>query len=531
MSACLLSLSVMSLLLPTVFHASFNDTGDADTKVLQISRGTSVVLLFVYILYLLFQLKSHAYMYESTPQRIIDEESHPGVLADLMDSSTSSDSSNSSTGSETDASSGSHTTAKRIKRAFRHRRRRKSSASSTNTPSVPSVISSPGTEMNKPYLENAPNTGNGQLDGSFPHHAGGDIMSGDEADTDANLPRRRSEPRVRDFQAEAGETSKSPVRSLELPKKDKKKRKNKKHKKRSMKSPVAEANEKETKPEDTQTTHSELPQRQVGFADEPETHAATQENPSALRSFNLLQLHNRQSFRPGLPKLLSNTVFTTPPPGTSPAIGPQNAPAKSAVGPSSLRRTSSLPDRLNRPQPPPTNPTSLPNPVHPLRVTSERTGHDDEDEEDGKPVMSRTSAIVMLLVSTGLVAICAEFLVDAIPAMTASSSVSQAFIGLIILPIVGNAAEHVTAVTMAVKNKMDLAMGVAVGSSIQIALFVTPLVVLLGWILDKEMSLYFNLFETISLFVTAFVVNFLVLDGRSNYLEGSLLIAAYVIIA
>ena len=76
----------------------------------------------------------------------------------------------------------------------------------------------------------------------------------------------------------------------------------------------------------------------------------------------------------------------------------------------------------------------------------------------------------MLLVSTGLVAICANFLVDAIPDMTAESSVSQAFIGLIILPIVGNAAEHVTAVTVAAKNKMDLAIGVAVGSSIQIGM-------------------------------------------------------------
>lgn len=65
----------------------------------------------------------------------------------------------------------------------------------------------------------------------------------------------------------------------------------------------------------------------------------------------------------------------------------------------------------------------------------------------------------------------------------------------------------------------------------RIAIFVTPLVVILGWCMDKDMSLYFTLFETISLFVTCFVVNFLVLDGRSNYLEGALLMAAYVIIA
>lgn len=99
------------------------------------------------------------------------------------------------------------------------------------------------------------------------------------------------------------------------------------------------------------------------------------------------------------------------------------------------------------------------------------------------------------------------------------------------MPIVGNAAEHITAVAVAGKNKMDLAIGVALGSSIQIALFVTPIIVLLGWCLNTEMSLYFSLFETVSLFASAFIVNYLVLDGRTNYLEGALLISAYVIIA
>jgi Ca2+:H+ antiporter len=92
-------------------------------------------------------------------------------------------------------------------------------------------------------------------------------------------------------------------------------------------------------------------------------------------------------------------------------------------------------------------------------------------EADPELEMSRTAAVVMLLLSTGLVALCAEFLVDKIPALVENSAVSQAFIGLIILPIVGNAAEHVTAVTVATKNKMDLAIGVSVGSSIQIGIF------------------------------------------------------------
>lgn len=84
---------------------------------------------------------------------------------------------------------------------------------------------------------------------------------------------------------------------------------------------------------------------------------------------------------------------------------------------------------------------------------------------------------------------------------------------------------------VAMKNKMDLAIGVAVGSSIQIALFLTPFMVILGWIMDKPMTLYFTLFETVCLFVSAFIINFLILDGRSNYLEGALLCSTYIIIA
>jgi calcium/proton exchanger cax len=144
--------------------------------------------------------------------------------------------------------------------------------------------------------------------------------------------------------------------------------------------------------------------------------------------------------------------------------------------------------------------------------------------------MSQTASIILLLASTVLIALCAEFLVGSINHLVSNSPLSEAFIGLIILPIVGNAAEHVTAVTVAAKNKIDLALGVSLGSSIQIALFVTPIVVILGWILDKDMSLYFTLFETATLFVSTFIVNFLVLDGRSNYLEGALLCACYIII-
>ncbi|KAL8409137.1 hypothetical protein RB594_007547 [Gaeumannomyces avenae] len=152
--------------------------------------------------------------------------------------------------------------------------------------------------------------------------------------------------------------------------------------------------------------------------------------------------------------------------------------------------------------------------------------------DEGHPLSTR-AATLLLLVSTGLVAFCAELMVGAISDMLAmpSSPLGEAFIGLIVLPIVGNAAERVTAITVALKNKLDLAIAVSIGSSIQIALFVTPFIVMLGWALDRGMTLRFTLFETVCLFLAAFIANFLVLDGRSNYLEGALLLAAYVIIA
>lgn len=104
---------------------------------------------------------------------------------------------------------------------------------------------------------------------------------------------------------------------------------------------------------------------------------------------------------------------------------------------------------------------------------------------------------------------------------------------MILLPIVGNAAEHATAVTVAIKDKMDLAIGVAVGSSIQIVLLVLPLTVILGWIIgtDPIMTLQFDGFILAILFVAVLLVNYLIGDGKSNWLEGMLLMTTYIIIA
>ncbi|KAG9245692.1 Sodium/calcium exchanger protein-domain-containing protein [Calycina marina] len=154
-----------------------------------------------------------------------------------------------------------------------------------------------------------------------------------------------------------------------------------------------------------------------------------------------------------------------------------------------------------------------------------------EGEEEEVPVMGPWAAAAVLIVVTLLVAVCAEYLVDSIDAMVEKVNISKTFVGLILLPIVGNAAEHVTAVVVAVKDKMDLALGVAIGSSMQIALLVTPFLVILGWIIGQDMTLKFETFETVVFFVSILVVTYVIQDGKSNYLEGAMLIGLYLIIA
>lgn len=172
-----------------------------------------------------------------------------------------------------------------------------------------------------------------------------------------------------------------------------------------------------------------------------------------------------------------------------------------------------------------------------------------EGEEPKEPeVLTPIPAAIALVIITVLVAVCAEYLVDSIDAIVESAHISKTFVGLILLPIVGyvfllfsfqnalinvyrNAAEHVTACVVAYKDKMDLAIGVAIGSSLQIALFVTPFLVILGWIIGQPMTLHFQTFETVVLFISVLVVNYLIQDGKSNYLEGAMCLGTYIIIA
>ncbi|KAJ2413037.1 hypothetical protein GGI10_003315 [Coemansia sp. RSA 2530] len=155
---------------------------------------------------------------------------------------------------------------------------------------------------------------------------------------------------------------------------------------------------------------------------------------------------------------------------------------------------------------------------------------EEEDDDEDEVELTVLAAMALLAIVTGLTGVCAEFLVSSIDGLTTQWNLSPSFVGMILLPIVGNAAEHVTAVTVAIRNKMDLALGVAVGSSIQIALFVMPFLCILGWIIGQPLTIYFSPFTTVVLFVTVLLVNYIIGDGRTNWLEGLVLLVAYIII-
>ncbi|KAL7576175.1 hypothetical protein ACA910_004830 [Epithemia clementina (nom. ined.)] len=140
-------------------------------------------------------------------------------------------------------------------------------------------------------------------------------------------------------------------------------------------------------------------------------------------------------------------------------------------------------------------------------------------------------ACLGLLVTTFLVTFFSEFLVYSIDGFVEDSGISRTFVGIILLPIVGNAVEHVTAITVARKDKMDLAMGVAVGSCTQISLFVVPLTVLVGWAMDRDMTLNFPHFEIILFVMSVFTVSIVLSSPKCNWLEGSLLMTTYLLIA
>uniref|UniRef100_A0A0R0G4Y3 Vacuolar cation/proton exchanger n=1 Tax=Glycine max TaxID=3847 RepID=A0A0R0G4Y3_SOYBN len=156
-------------------------------------------------------------------------------------------------------------------------------------------------------------------------------------------------------------------------------------------------------------------------------------------------------------------------------------------------------------------------------------GENSDVEEDLE--LTQWEAIIWLAILTAWVSILSGYLVDAIQGASESLNMSVAFISVILLPIVGNAAEHASAIMFAVKDKLDITIGVAIGSSTQISMFVIPFCVVVGWCMGKEMDLNFQLFETATLFITVLVVAFMMQEGTSNYFKGLMLILCYLIVA
>jgi len=153
-----------------------------------------------------------------------------------------------------------------------------------------------------------------------------------------------------------------------------------------------------------------------------------------------------------------------------------------------------------------------------------------EHHEEISSIWGLKKSIIILFAVTILIAVESEILVSAVEPMSVSIHLSTFFVGIIIIPIIGNVAEHSTAMMMALKNKMDVAVEIAIGSSLQMILFVAPLLVFISY-LFKPMSIIFNEFELVSMIVSVFIANRVGNDGQSNWLEGIQLIAVYLIIA
>ncbi len=140
-------------------------------------------------------------------------------------------------------------------------------------------------------------------------------------------------------------------------------------------------------------------------------------------------------------------------------------------------------------------------------------------------------ALGVLGAATVGIAVMSEFLVSSVEPVTQTLGFSEFFVGIILIPIIGNVAEHTVAVQVAMKNQMDLSLSIALGSSLQIALFVAPVLVFVSLLLGHPLTLEFNGFEMIALTAASIIAAFVSLDGESNWLEGAMLLAVYIVVA
>jgi Ca2+:H+ antiporter len=164
------------------------------------------------------------------------------------------------------------------------------------------------------------------------------------------------------------------------------------------------------------------------------------------------------------------------------------------------------------------------------KLSPGRKGTDGEGEWNHAR-WGKKKSFVLLGTSMAGVIIISEILVGSVEATTKEFGFGELFVGAVIIGIVGNAAEHTSAIILARKGKIDLSIGIAAGSGTQIALFVVPILVIAGIIIGKPFTLVFTIFELVSIFLAAIILNLIAHDGKSNWFEGLMLTTVYVIIA
>jgi Ca2+:H+ antiporter len=166
-----------------------------------------------------------------------------------------------------------------------------------------------------------------------------------------------------------------------------------------------------------------------------------------------------------------------------------------------------------------------------MQGAAQEVGHELEMDAEQHAAWSLRRSIITLLVATAFVALISEFLVGAVEDASKSLGLTEVFVGVIVVAIIGNAAEHSSAILMALRNKMDLTLGIALGSSLQIALFVAPMLVFASYLFGRPMDLEFTMPEVIAVVVSIFIVEQISGDGKSNWIEGVQLLSVYAILA
>ncbi len=168
--------------------------------------------------------------------------------------------------------------------------------------------------------------------------------------------------------------------------------------------------------------------------------------------------------------------------------------------------------------------------IYSLKYNNSPISAGQEETSHSKPTYSKTAAVIVLVIATLGVVLLSELLVGAVESVVSQFGLSEFFIGIILIPIVGNVAEHLVAVQAAIGNKMELSIEISLSSSLQVALFVSPLLVFISLAMGHPLTLMFNPFELVSLGAGVVIAALVSMDGESNWLEGASLLAVYLIL-